>query len=41
MREKYPKLFFSQFSNKLIYTQIGSLDIFKTKDNNLRLDQIF
>lgn len=41
MRDKYPKLFFSQFSNKLIYTQIGSLDIFKTKDCNLRLDDIF
>lgn len=37
MREKYPQLFFSQFSNKLIYTQIGSLDIFKNKDENLNL----
>jgi diacylglycerol kinase (ATP) len=29
MREKYPQLFFSQFSNKLIYTQIGTLDLLK------------
>jgi hypothetical protein len=29
IREKYPQLFFSQFSNKIIYTQIGTVDIFK------------
>ena len=29
MREKYPQLFFSQFSNKLIYTQIGTIDMLK------------
>ena len=28
MREKYPKLFFSQFSNKLVYTQMGAADLF-------------
>jgi hypothetical protein len=41
LREKYPQLFFSQFSNKLIYTQIGSLDIFGEKDKALRLSTIF
>ena len=29
-REKYPQLFFSQFSNKLIYTQMGAMDLFQT-----------
>jgi hypothetical protein len=27
MREKHPELFFSQFSNKLIYTQMGIVDV--------------
>lgn len=28
IREKYPSLFFSQFSNKIIYTQMGAVDLF-------------
>lgn len=28
IREKYPHLFFSQFSNKIIYTQMGAADLF-------------
>lgn len=35
MREKYPQLFFSQFSNKLIYTQIGTLDLLKNSSRTL------
>lgn len=35
MREKYPQLFFSQFSNKLIYTQIGTLDLLKNQNKTL------
>jgi hypothetical protein len=27
MREKHPELFFSQFSNKLIYSQMGLADM--------------
>jgi hypothetical protein len=38
MREKYPQLFFSQFSNKLIYTQIGTLDLLKNQNKNLLVD---
>jgi diacylglycerol kinase (ATP) len=41
LREKYPQLFFSQFSNKLIYTQIGSLDIFGQRDRMLHLSKNF
>ena len=41
MREKYPQLFFSQFSNKLIYTHLGSFDIFGKKDKILHLSKIF
>jgi len=35
MREKHPELFFSQFSNKLIYTQMGLVDVLA--GNNLSL----
>ena len=38
MREKHPELFFSQFSNKLIYTQMGLADVLT--GNNLRLSEI-
>lgn len=38
MREKHPELFFSQFSNKLIYTQMGLVDVLA--GNNLRLSEI-
>ena len=41
MREKYPQLFFSQFSNKLIYTHLGSFDIFGKKDKILNLSSLF
>jgi len=40
MREKYPQLFFSQFSNKLIYTQIGTIDFLKNEPKKL-LSELF
>lgn len=40
IREKYPQLFFSQFSNKLIYTQIGTIDLFKN-NSGMRLADYF
>jgi hypothetical protein len=40
IREKFPQLFFSQFSNKLIYTQIGTIDIFKNS-GGMRLADYF
>lgn len=38
MREKHPELFFSQFSNKLIYTQMGLNDVLA--GNNLHLSEM-
>lgn len=38
IREKYPQLFFSQFSNKIIYTQMGAADLFKS--SKIRLHQL-
>ncbi len=35
MREKYPQLFFSQFSNKLIYTQIGTMDLINNETKTI------
>ena len=40
LRQKYPQLFFSQFSNKLIYTQLGTMDAFKG-NSNLELGKWF
>ena len=40
IREKYPKLFFSQFSNKLIYTQMGAVDLFKASKSNQPLSKL-
>lgn len=35
MREKHPKLFFSQFSNKFIYSQMGAVDLLKGSNEPL------
>jgi diacylglycerol kinase (ATP) len=40
VREKYPALFVSPLSNKLIYTQMGALDLFVKKGEILVKDYI-
>ncbi len=34
LRRNYPQLFFSQFSNKLIYSQMGAFDLIKRRISN-------
>ena len=41
LREKYPQLFFSQFSNKIIYSQIGTLDLFGPNPKGPHFSKLF